>query len=164
MRIASELTTRLVHDGVNKGEAPASEVLVNGVSTGNLVSGALLEAAVQWENRYLLFMTDDVPFEEMLTIHLLDAQMNVLDSASIGSPYASGSFTSLLLNEPNTVRFRFIGDTLWSIELLSHPRFRIPFISEPRGVVRHLGFSRHFIVRGEPHPQTTQVSSPGQAD
>jgi len=153
MRTAEELTIRLVH-GADEGEVPTSEVLVHGRSTGKLVSGKILEAAVQWENRYLLFMTDDVPFEEMLSIHLLDAQMNVLDSALIGSPYSSGAFTSLLLSEPNTVQFRFIGDTLWRVELLSRPRFRVPFISEPSGVKRPVGFYRHFIVRGNPRPQT----------
>lgn len=152
MRIAKELTTRLVH-GADEGEVPTSEVLVHGTSTGKHISGAVLEAAVQWENRYLLFMTDDVPFEEMLSIHLLDAQMNVLDSALIGSPYSSGAFTSLELSESSTVYFRFIGDTLWSIELLSRPGFRVPFISEPSGVKHPVGFSRHFIVRGNPRPQ-----------
>ncbi len=153
MRTARELTTRLAR-GADEGEVPTSEVLVNGTSTGKLISGAVLEAAVQWENRYLLFMTDDTPFEEMLSIHLLDAQMNMLDSALIGSAYSSGAFTMLDLNEPNIVRFRFIGDTLWSIELLSRPGFRVPFISEPPGVKRPVNFSRHFIVRGTPRPQT----------
>lgn len=98
----------------------------------------------------MLFMTDDVPFEEMLSIHLLDAQMEVLDTALIGSPYSSGSFTSLLLVEPNTVQFRFIGNTLWRVELLSRPRFRVPFISDPSGVKRPIGFSCHFVVHGSP--------------
>jgi hypothetical protein len=153
MRIVRELTTKLVHRA-DEGEIPTSEVLVNGTSTDKLISGAVLEAAVQWENCYLLFMTDDVPFEEMLSIHLLDDQLNILDSALIGSPYSSGSFSSLELSEPNTVRFHFIGDTTWSLELLSRPGFRVPFISEPPGVKRPLGFSRHFIVRGNPRPQT----------
>jgi len=151
MQIVKELSTKLVHKG--EDEVPASEVLLYGVSTGKLVSGKLLEAAVEWESRYLVFMTDDVPFEEMLSIHLLDDQMNLLDSARIGSPYSSGSFSSLLLCEPNTVQFRFIGDTLWRIELLSRPTFRIPFISEPPGVKRPMGFFRHFIVHGNPRPQ-----------
>jgi hypothetical protein len=153
MRIAKELTTRLVH-GMGEGEVPTSEVLVNGTSTGKRISGAVLEAAVQWDNRYLLFMTDDVPYEEMLSIHLLDDQLDLLDSALIGGPYATGSFSSLELREQNTVCFHFIGDTTWSVELLSRPRFRMPFISEPPGVKRPLGFSRHFIVRGNPRPQT----------
>jgi hypothetical protein len=154
MRIAKELTTKLVQ-GMGKGKVPTSEVLVNGTSTGKLISGAVLEVAVQWEDSYLLFMTDDVPFEEMLGIHLLDNKLNLLDSALIGGPYSTGSFSSLELSEPDTVCFRFIGDRTWTVELLSRPRFRMPFISEPPGVKRALSLSRHFIVRGNPRPQTT---------
>lgn len=153
MRIARELITRPVRE-TGEGEAPKSEILVNGMPTGKLISGVILELAVQWEGRYLLFMTDDVPFEEMLGIHLLDSRMNTLDSALIGSTYSSGTFSSPELNGPNIVRFHFIGDTTWSIELLPRPEFYLPFISEPPGVKRPLGFSRHFIVRGNPRPQT----------
>jgi hypothetical protein len=155
MRIAAELTTRRIH-GTGEGEVPSSEVLVDGTPTGKRVSGAVLEAAVQWEDRYLLFMTDDAPFEEVLGIHLLDDQHSVLDSAFIGGPYSTGSFSSLELREPNTIRFRFIGDTTWDVELLSRPRLRIPFISEPPGVWRPLRLTRHFIVRGNPRPQAAR--------
>jgi hypothetical protein len=153
MHIAEELTTSLVH-GADEDEIPVSQILRNGVPTGKRISGAALEAAVRWKSHYLLFMTDDVPFEEMLGIHLLDANLNSLDSALIGGPYSSGSFSSLKLSEPDTVCFHFIGDTDWCIELLSSPQFRVPLISEPPGVKRPLGFSRHFIVRGSPRPQT----------
>lgn len=152
MRTAVELTTKRV-DRSGDDEMPKSEILINGKSTGKLVSGMVLEAAVQWENFFLLFMTDDIPYEEMLRILLLDNQLNLIDSALIGGPYSTGSFSSLHLIEPNTVCFRFIGDTTWCVELLSRPGFRIPFISEPLGVWRSLRFSRHFIVRGNPRPQ-----------
>jgi hypothetical protein len=153
MRIAGELTTRLKDEG-GEAKEPASEVLIDGRPTGKLVPGAVLEAAVHCANRYLLFMTDDFPFEEMLRVVLLDDQFRPVDSALIGGPYSTGSFSSLQLSEPNRVGFRFIGDVPWEIELLSEPGFRIPFVSEPTGVWRSPGFSRHFIVRGKPLPQT----------
>lgn len=153
MRIATELTTKPI-DGMPEDQVPSSAVLLNGESSGKLVSGAVLEAAVRWEDFYLLFMTDDVPFEEVLSIQLLDSQLNRLDSASIGGLYSSGSFSSLELVEPNTVRFRFIGDTIWSVEFFPQPGFRIPFVSEPPGVHRSLGFHRHFVVHGNPQRQS----------
>lgn len=137
----------------SEAEAPKSEILRDGAPSGKFVSGAVLEAAIQWDTCYLIFLTDDVPFEDILNIHLLDAQLNLLDSVLIGAPYSSGSFSSLELCEPNTVRFRFIGDTTWSVELLPRPGFRIPYFSEPAGVKRPLGLTRHFIVRGDPKPQ-----------
>lgn len=152
MRIATELTIKLTRE-VNEAKEPISEVIVHGASTGKFVFGAVLEVAIRWKNRYLLFVTDDVPFEEMLRILLLNDQLDIIDSARIGWIYATGSFSFLEMNEPNIVLFEFIGGTTWSVELLSRHRFRIPFISEPFCVWRRFGFSRYFIVRGNPHSE-----------
>lgn len=153
MRMAQELTIRQMH-GTKDGEPPQSEIFIHENPTGKFVQGLVLEAAVFWENRYLLLTTDDCPFEEMLGIRLLDAGFNLLDSARIGGIYSTGSFDSLELIEPNRLRFLFIGDTWWDIELLPHRRFRLPWVSEPSGVWRSFSFSRHFIVRGNPQPET----------
>lgn len=152
MRIANELTMRLTDEG-GDGKDPTSEVLIHDRPTGKYLPGAMLEAAVQWTNRYLLFVTDDVPYEELLRVVLLDDRFALIDSALIGGPYSTGSFSSLQLSEPDTVRFRFIGDTLWEVELLNKPEFRLPFFSDPKGVSRSPGFSRHFVVRGKPVPE-----------
>lgn len=135
------------------GAEPVSEILRNDQATGRQVAGAVLEAAAQWQSFMLLFTTDDTPFEELLHIHLLDAQLNLLDSATVGGMYSTGSFSLLDAAEPDTVRFRFIGGTDWSVQVLPEPGFRVPLLSEPTGVSRPLGFSRHFVVRGQPQPQ-----------
>lgn len=135
------------------GAEPVSEILRNGQATGRQVAGAVLEAAAQWQSFMLLFTTDDTPFEELLHIHLLDAQLNLLDCATVGGMYSTGSFSLLDAAEPDTVRFRFIGGTDWSVQVLPEPGFRVPLLSEPTGVSRPLGFSRHFVVRGQPQPE-----------
>ncbi|EHL21156.1 hypothetical protein KYG_19771 [Acidovorax sp. NO-1] len=135
------------------GAEPVSEILRNDQATGRQVAGAVLEAAAQWQSFMLLFTTDDTPFEELLHIHLLDAQLNLLDSATVGGMYSTGSFSLLDAAEPDTVRFRFIGGTDWSVQVLPEPGFRVPLLSEPTGVSRPLGFSRHFVVRGQPQPE-----------
>lgn len=134
---------------------PQCEILRNGQATGCLVPGAVLEMAAQWQAFYLLFTTDDTPFEELLQIHLLDADLRLLDSATLGGIYATGSFSPLESAEPDTFRFRFIGDTDWSVQVLPEVGFRVPLWSEPTGVSRPLGFTRHFIVRGQPQPERT---------
>jgi hypothetical protein len=154
MHIDDKLTARRLEQRT-ENENPRSELVVDGVPTGQIVPGAVLEGAVEWRSCHLLFMTDDIPFEELLRILLLDSKLNLLDSAQIGSPYSTGSFSSLRLKEPDTVQFRFIGGTTWSVQLLSTSRLRLPFVSEPLGVHRAFGFFRHFIVRGSPVPQTT---------
>lgn len=152
MRIAEELTIRF-HDEGNDETEPTSEILIAGKPTGKYITGAVLEAAVSWNDFYLLFMTNDVPDEEMLGVLLLDNRLEKIDSVTIGAPYSTGSFSSLALLPPNRISFHFIGDCTWEIELLSQPGFRIPFFSEPSGVWRSFGFNRHFIVHGNPRPQ-----------
>lgn len=147
-----ELTTEQINQNC-ENEVPKSEILLKKISTGKFVSGAFLEAAIRWNDCYLLFMTDDVPFEEMLGIHLFDKKLNLLDSATLGAMYSTGSFSSLELVEPNIVGFRFFGDTDWTVELLTKPIFRVPYFSDSRGVWRKFGFTRHFKIHGHPLPE-----------
>lgn len=131
--------------------APVCEIVRQAQPTGVRVPGAVLEAAGQWQGFFLVLTTDDVPFEDALHLHLLDAQLRRLDCATLGAPYSTGSFAVLPSPQADVLRFRFIGDTDWSVQILPAPGFRLPWLGEPRGVQRAWGFSRHFIVRG--HPQ-----------
>lgn len=135
-------------------QAPTSTLWLNGQPTQAQVPGAVLEAAVQWQGKTLLLLTDDVPYEEALRIILLDADLNVLDMAELGAPYSTGTFRELLLAPPDALTFRFIGDTTWTVTLLPQPGFRLPWLTEPRGVSRPFGFQRHFVVDGRPLPDT----------
>lgn len=148
---SGELSVKRVLDRP-QDKGPFCEVLWNSAPTGQLVEGAILEAAAEWQGLRLLFTTDDCPFEDFLHIHLLGNGLRLLDSATLGGMYSTGSFSVLESLEPDMLRFRFIGNTDWSVQLLSKPSFRLPLISEPAGVARALGFKRHFIVRGKPQP------------
>lgn len=148
---SAELSVTRVAGGADDAP-PLCEIVRNGQATGRNVEGALLESAARWQSFYLLFTTDDTPFEELLHIHLLDADLSLLDSATLGGIYSTGSFSLLESSDPDTLRFRFIGDTDWSVQVLPAPGFRAPLLSEPAGVSRPWGFSRHFIVRGQPQP------------
>lgn len=132
------------------GVAPACQILRGAEPTGAVVAGAVLEAACEWQGFILLLTTDGVPAEEFLHIHLLGPGLQRIDSAMLGAMYSTGSFSLLPSPEPDTLRFRFIGDTDWSVQILPEPRFRLPLWSEPTGVSRPLGFSQHFVVRGKP--------------
>lgn len=153
MRLSAEISTVPIESS-RGSEGPKSAIFFEGVPTGKFIPGAVLEAAVEWRDCWILFLTDTIPFEEMLGVHLLDRRFNILDSAFIGTAYATGTFTSLKLEVPNKLSFRFIGDTEWSIELLGEWAFRIPLVSEPRGVTRKFKFKRAFIVRGQPQPNS----------
>lgn len=153
-----ELSVRRILSLTNETE-PLCEIIRYATPTGRQVAGAVLEAAAEWQGFYLLFTTDDTPFEELLHIHLLDADLRMLDTATLGGIYSTGSFVLLESAQPDTFRFRFIGDTDWHIQILPAPSFRVPLLSEPTGVCRPLGFKRHFIVRGRPQPESGRAVS-----
>lgn len=135
-----------------------SEILINGATTGKVITGEVLEAAVEWQNHRILFVTDNIPFEDSLRIYLLDAQWQIVDSAVLGAMYATGAFSGLELRPPNILRFGFIGGITWTIELLETARFCLPF-TDPRGVSRPLGFSRRFNIKGRPLPESGRTDA-----
>ena len=148
LRSVESFALRVVAAG--EDAAPTSELVYQGASTGVVLAGAVLEAAVAWNESYVLFLTDDISFEDSLHIYLLDANFQPQDTASLASMYATGSFSALTLMPPDQLGFRFFGDMDWSIELLSRPKARVPFLSEPAGVKRAIGFSRRLIIRATP--------------
>ena len=148
LAVAEQFSLRLIP--ANEDDIPTSELLINGSATGTVLNGAVLEAALIWNDHFVVFLTDDMPYEDALHINLLNSKFELLDSASLASMYSTGSFERLQLLPPNRASFRFFGDTDWRIELLAQPAARIPFLSEPAGVKRAFGFSRRFIVQGAP--------------
>lgn len=61
------------------------EVLIADKGTGITVPVHVLEAAVQVDDRrLLLFLTDDTPYEEMLTIALIDLNNGVKEILTLG--------------------------------------------------------------------------------
>ena len=136
------------------GIAPRSAILLKGKPTGKSVAGSLLEAAFKTEGgELLLFTTDDTPFEEMLNIQLLDAQLDPLDAAVLGSAYSTGSFEFLQTEGPSSLRFRFIGDTDWTVDIWPSHRLRTPWCKDSMGVSRPFGLFKRFVVRGDPKHQ-----------
>jgi hypothetical protein len=152
MRIATEISTRVLRKATDDSR-PVSEILLGGKATGVELRCELLEEAVALPGFFLLFTTDDTPFEEVLGIHLYDAALRHLDSAQLGGPYTTGAFSSLQLLPPDRLSFRFIGDTAWTVQVLPRPALRSLFRREPIGVWRGLRLKRHFIVEGSPKPE-----------
>lgn len=130
-----------------------SEILVGGRPTGRIVTGEVLEAAVQWKDCYVLFVRDDIAFEDSLRIYLFDTNWELVDSVSLGSMYTTGAFSDLELVAPNTMRFQFIGGITWELELLGRGVASLPF-SDPKGVSRPFGFVKRFRLKGRPLPES----------
>ena len=126
---------------------PTSELLISGRPTGVTVAGAVYEAALKWDEYILLFLTDDILFEDGLNIHLLDKNFNVVDSAHLAFIYTTGIFSDLDLTQADSVRFCFFGGMVWTLKLFRKKRFALPIISDPLGVSRPFKFSRMFQIR-----------------
>lgn len=127
---------------------PQSEIVIRGEPTGKLIDGAILEAAVSWGHCYLAFVTDDIPQEDTLRIYLFDSRLKLIDSASLGAIYSTGSFSNLEISPPNTLCFTFIGDTTWALVLLDQDELALPFLADPKGVSRPFAFRRRFRIYG----------------
>ncbi|EOW6511376.1 hypothetical protein [Cronobacter malonaticus] len=123
-----------------------SEVVLNGNNTGIIVPGEILEAAVLInEQRYVLFLTDDVIFEESLTVALIDLREGIKEVVRVGNEYATGYFEALSVTA-NSINFRFIGEYPWTVTVSDIPRFRLPFVSDPQGVKRDTGFKKYMNI------------------
>lgn len=152
---APDYSIRLIKEGTSD-EAPLCEVMISGVATEKILEGAVFEAALKWHDHILLFITDDVPFEEGLNIYLLDAMLNVIDSAKMYFMYSTGIFSSLDLSEDDTVRFQFFGDEVSMLRLYEKKKFAVPILSTPLGVHHRLAFFRRFeISRLSPATRST---------
>jgi hypothetical protein len=144
VRRAEELTIRPAAD---RDAAPQAEVVIDGRATGLVVPGRDLEAALEIDGRWLIFLTDGVPMEELLSIHLVSADGRLLDTASIGQMYSPGIFADLALEPPRAVRFRFLGDVQWRVDVDTEPRLAWPLRAEAPAVKRPFGFQRWFRVK-----------------
>ncbi|USX25321.1 hypothetical protein NHH73_22355 [Oxalobacteraceae bacterium OTU3CINTB1] len=133
-------------------DLPRCELILYGETTGKIVEGAVLEAAVCWKGHFLIFLTDDIIHEDTLRIYLLDPQLDIVDAARLGAMYSTGAFTALELVEPNIIHFDFFGATTWTLELLDEQSFALPMVSDPKGVTRPFKLSCRFKLHGDPQP------------
>ena len=131
-----------------------SYILLDGKQTQKDIYGAYLELCLKVGDRYLVFMTDDIPGEDMLHIHLLGSDLNIIDSATIGGMYSTGSFKNHNVKGPSQITFNFIGGNEWRVDVLEGKVFSLPFISSPKGVSRKHLFHQYFRLYGDPQPSS----------
>ncbi|MCW1834495.1 hypothetical protein OLZ33_21220, partial [Pantoea ananatis] len=76
-----------------------SQVVIDNIPTGITIKGQVLEASVKVDNdTYILFTTNDVIFEEFLTVTLISLSQGIVESLQVGNEYSSGSFEALSVN------------------------------------------------------------------
>lgn len=145
MRRAPELSVILISPASSESE-PVCRLLHESRDTGLTLPGAILEAAFAAGDGWLVLLTHDVPYEEGLEICLVSAGFELLDRATLAHPYATAMLKNLEASPPARLRFDFLGERRWEVELLDGPSARVPFFSEPTGVLRPFGLTRRFRV------------------
>ncbi len=104
-----------------------SEVCIHGKNTGITIPAAYLETAILLDDgRYLLFVTEDVPYEESLELLLIDIKQDIQEQMTIAVPYGSGTLREMRLYE-NHIEFSYFSDETWRVKVLSSRFFRLPF-------------------------------------
>lgn len=157
MRLADEITLLPAPD---RRQVPQCEICIAGRATGLRVPGKVLEAAVEIDGRYLVFVTEGVTMEERLSIHLVSADGRLFDTAALGLMSALGLFARLKLAPPREVRFQFLGDVTWSVHVHARPHWAWPIGREAPGVRRSWALRRAFRVRaGPPAPALPPMSA-----
>jgi hypothetical protein len=130
-----------------------SAIVDHGRQTQSNVRGTMLELCASYKDWFLVFTTDNTPFEDMLHVHLLDNNFNILDSFTIGAMYSTGSFSEPQLIAPNKIVFRFIGDTDWTITILDRTKLGLPYLSPIKGVRRAWQCRQYLEISGQPKPE-----------
>ncbi|HVK53737.1 MAG TPA: hypothetical protein VM532_01790 [Burkholderiales bacterium] len=135
-----------------EGELPQAKLLWRSESTGLVLDGVNLEHQVRIEDKYLLFLTENCPFEEGLHIYLIDDSRRVLDAVEIGAPYAPGVLKNVQQIGGAAMSFSFFGEDLWRLEVRDKPALTF---SRPLSPVKFKrgALGRHWLnvvrVRGE---------------
>ena len=131
---------------------PVLSISIRNGKSFNL-EGAVIEGLVEYQNNFLVFLTNDIPSEEQLNIYYISSNFEILDQAVLGGMYATGNFGGLRVSEPNEVRFTFIGATEWKIQIYENSVPHIPLFGDSKGVSRPLKLSCYFKITGVPKPE-----------
>ena len=104
-----------------EGELPKAQLLWRGEPSVLVLDGVHLEHQSRIADKYLLFVTEDCPFEEGLHIYLIDDNKQVLDALEIGAPYAPGVLKNVQSMGGSAMSFSFFGEDHWRLEVRDKP-------------------------------------------
>lgn len=83
--------------------------------------GATIEDCISIDNRTIVFLTEDFPFEEALHIALVSADGILLDHVEVSSPYATGSYKKFKDFDGEGMTFSFFENVYTRLSLSEKP-------------------------------------------
>ncbi len=112
-------------------------------TVSGMAGSRVIEAQFAVRGRFLVVLSDDVPFEERLVFQLFDASPALVDTLEFGAPYTPGLFRVLNTTDTPSVVFTFEGDVRYELRVHDEPRRRLTSLP---GVRRRGGpFRRHHL-------------------
>lgn len=114
-----------------ENDLPRAELLFQNQETGIVIDGVALEKQFSFEEKFLLFLTEDCPYEEGLHIYLLDQELQILDGIELAGAYASAILDDVQVENDGIVTFAFFGSDTWRLHVASNAfrRLNIPMLS-----------------------------------
>lgn len=89
------------------------------------LEGAYLEAQYRYGINYLIFTSNDCPFEERLSIYYLDESLKTLDALELGAIYTPGILDDLTIIYPNKLSFSFFDrEEQWHLTIAEQGSFK----------------------------------------
>ncbi|MGK0273541.1 MAG: hypothetical protein ACI88H_004222 [Cocleimonas sp.] len=139
-----KFTTQLLRESDSIKE-PLVQLILKGKKVGPPIKGAYLEKQYCISGLgYLLFLTDDVPYEETLRIYLVNENAEVVDGLEFGSSMATGTLEIVDVENEDSIVFSFIHEALCKLQVLKTAQWCKPLIFTP-GVQRSGAFKRHHL-------------------
>ncbi|GAA3928927.1 hypothetical protein [Litoribacillus peritrichatus] len=124
---------------------PLVQLTFGGNDVGSPVKGACLAQQYHLsELGYLLFLTDNVPYEETLRIYLVTEEAKVIDELEFGGNMVTGTLDIIDLNGKDTIVFSFIHEANCRLQVLSTPKWSKPLVFTP-GVRRNGSLRKHYL-------------------
>lgn len=106
------------------GELPKARVIAEERPTDTVLEGHTLEAQYRCALGFLLFTSDDNPYEEVLHIRLLDYHFQVIDAVDLRQMYHPAMLHNLQVTGHNSLTFSFFGDDCWYLNVDAQARIR----------------------------------------
>ncbi|MCR9159116.1 MAG: hypothetical protein ACE37F_09660 [Nannocystaceae bacterium] len=117
----------------------AAKLRFDGAAVPGTADGRVIEAQFEVRGRYLVVLSDDVPYEERLVFVLFDEAPALLDSLEFGAAYTPGLFRLVNTTDAPSVVFTFEGDTRYALHIHDAPHRRLstlPGVRRPGGPFR----------------------------
>ncbi|WP_328186041.1 hypothetical protein [Marinobacter sp. OP 3.4] len=145
METTDQFSSKLIKSSDNS-QIPCLQLMKDDQPFGAPLKGALIEAQYQVDDgRHLLFITDDVPYEETLRIYLIASNAEVLDSLEFGGYLANGTLEGLNIVGDQTIEFRFIHKKRCRLTIERDRGWKKPLAFKP-GVNRPGGLKKRYLA------------------